>query len=234
MIDQLLAWLAAAIIAVISGMGLLGIVLLMAIESACIPLPSEVIMPFSGYLVSTGQWGGPLLGLFLVATAGALGCNLGSTLAYYVGWRGGRPLIERWGSYILMTHQDIERADRFFTRFGSPAVFVARLLPVVRTFIALPAGIARMPQLKFQIYTFVGSWLWCLVLACIGYKLGQAWETDPSLKAFMHRFDLLIVLAFLVAVAWYLRQHLRHRVGRRANGNALDASASLPTDGKRN
>lgn len=227
MIDQILSWLAAAIIAVISGMGLLGIVLLMALESACIPLPSEVIMPFSGYLVSTGLWSLPL-----VATAGALGCNLGSTLAYYVGYYGGRPLIERWGAYVLMSHKDIETAERFFARFGSLAVFIARLLPVVRTFIALPAGIARMPQLKFQIYTFLGSWPWCFALAWIGYKLGQAWESDPRLKAFMHRFDLLIVLVFLVAVGWYLHRHLRHRVGRRADRDQPAAAALLPTDAK--
>jgi membrane protein DedA with SNARE-associated domain len=216
LIDQILSWLAAAIIAVISGMGLLGIVLLMAVESACIPLPSEVIMPFSGYLVSTGLWSLPL-----VATAGALGCNLGC-----------RPLIERWGAYVLMSHQDIETAERFFARFGSLAVFIARLLPVVRTFIALPAGIARMQQVKFQIYTFLGSWPWCFALAWIGYKLGQAWESDPRLKAFMHRFDLLIVLVFLVTVGWYLHRHLRHRVGRRADRDQPAASAPLPTDAK--
>lgn len=221
MIDGLLAWLAAAIVAVISVSGLLGIALLMAIESACIPLPSEIIMPFAGYLVSTGR-----LSLFLVATAGALGCNLGSTVAYYVGYRGGRPLIERWGRYILMSHEDLERAERFFARFGSLAVFVARLLPVVRTFIALPAGIARMPQLKFQIYTFLGSWPWCFVLAWIGYSLGQAWESDPLLRSVMHRLDLVMVLAILLAAAWYLRRHWRQRVGRRNGTPGAPASFS--------
>ncbi len=221
MIAGLLAWLAAAIVAVISTTGLLGIALLMAIESACIPLPSEIIMPFSGYLVSTGRFS-----LALVATAGALGCNLGSTVAYYAGYRGGRPLIERWGSYILMNHGDLDRAERFFARFGSAAVFIARLLPVVRTFIALPAGVARMPQLKFQIYTFLGSWPWCFALAWIGYRLGQAWESDPRLRAVMHRLDLFIVLAFFLAVVWYLRQHWRQRVGRREAKPETRASLS--------
>jgi membrane protein DedA with SNARE-associated domain len=216
--------LATVIVAVISASGLLGIALLMAVESACIPLPSEIIMPFSGYLVSTGRFS-----LFLVATAGALGCNLGSTVAYYVGYRGGRPLIERWGSYILMSHKDLERAESFFARFGSLAVFIARLLPVVRTFIALPAGIARMPQLKFQIYTFLGSWPWCFVLAWIGYRLGQAWETDPRLRNVMHRFDLLVVLALAIAVVWYLRQHWRQRVFRRsARTRAPDSLSVVP------
>jgi membrane protein DedA with SNARE-associated domain len=214
--------LATVIVAVISASGLLGIALLMAVESACIPLPSEIIMPFSGYLVSTGRFS-----LFLVATAGALGCNLGSTVAYYVGYRGGRPLIERWGSYILMSHKDLERAESFFARFGSLAVFIARLLPVVRTFIALPAGIARMPQLKFQIYTFLGSWPWCFVLAWIGYRLGQAWETDPRLRNVMHRFDLLVVLALAIAVVWYLRQHWRQRVFRRSARTRTPDSLSV-------
>ncbi|HXQ40599.1 MAG TPA: DedA family protein [Candidatus Udaeobacter sp.] len=221
MIDGLLAWLAAVIVAVISASGLTGIALLMAIESACIPLPSEIIMPFSGYLASTGRFS-----LILVATAGALGCNLGSSVAYFVGYRGGRPIIERWGGYILMSHQDLDQAERFFARFGSLAVFIARLLPVVRTFIALPAGIARMPQLKFQIYTFLGSWPWCFALAWIGYRLGQAWESDPRLRAVMHRLDLLAVLAIVLAVVWYLRRHWRQRVGRRIATPETPASLS--------
>jgi membrane protein DedA with SNARE-associated domain len=221
LIEGLLAWLATVIVAVISATGLLGIALLMAVESACIPLPSEIIMPFAGYLVSTGRFS-----LFLVATAGALGCNLGSTVAYVVGYRGGRPLIERWGSYILMNHKDLERAESFFARFGSLAVFIARLLPVVRTFIALPAGIARMPQLKFQIYTFLGSWPWCFALAWIGYRLGQAWESDPRLHSVMHRLDLVVVLTVVLAVVWYLRQHWRQRVGRRSATPETSASLS--------
>jgi membrane protein DedA with SNARE-associated domain len=176
----------------------------MAIESACIPLPSEIIMPFSGYLVSTGRFD-----LFLVATAGAAGCNLGSTLAYLVGRYGGRPLVERWGSYILVSRHDLGLADRFFARWGGVAVLVGRLLPVVRTFIALPAGIARLPQLKFQIYTFVGSWPWCFALAYIGYKLGQRWDSDPRLHEIFRRFDWLVVVVILLGLCWFLWRHLR-------------------------
>src|SRR5215831_5241004 len=174
MIEKIIAALASFVIAVISKTGLLGVIILMGIESACIPLPSEIIMPFAGYLVSTGRFN-----LFLVATAGAVGCNIGSSIAYAVGYYGGRPLVEKWGSYILVSRRDLELVDRFFARFGSITVFICRLLPVVRTFIALPAGIARMPQLKFQLYTFIGSWPWCFALAWIGYRLGQAWESDP-------------------------------------------------------
>jgi membrane protein DedA with SNARE-associated domain len=196
---------AGFIIATIAGAGYLGIVALMAIESACIPIPSEIIMPFSGYLVYTGRFN-----LFLVATAGALGCNLGSTVAYAVGRYGGRPLVERWGPYILISRSDLAAADRFFERYGGIAVLVGRLLPVIRTFIALPAGIARLPQLKFQIYTFIGSWPWCFVLAYIGYKLGQKWNTDPRLHAIFQRFDWLIIAFVGLAVAWYVWRHLRH------------------------
>ena len=166
------------IIATISSGGYLGIAGLMAIESACIPLPSEIIMPFAGYLVSTGRFS-----LYAAATAGAIGCNLGSALAYEVGARGGRRLVERWGAWVLLDRNEIDRMDYYFTRFGGITVLICRLLPVVRTFIALPAGIARMPRLRFHIYTFVGSWPWCFGLAYVGLQLGKRWDTDPRLRA---------------------------------------------------
>jgi membrane protein DedA with SNARE-associated domain len=207
LLDSIIAPLATLIIATISSIGYLGIVVLMAIESACIPLPSEIIMPFSGYLVSTGRFD-----LLLVATAGALGCNVGSTVAYMVGYYGGRPLVEKWGAYVLVSRQDLAWVDGFFARFGSITVFVSRLLPVVRTFIALPAGIARMPQAKFQLYTFLGSWPWCYALAYVGMRLGERWNSDPELRAFMHRFDAVIVVVILLAAIWYVRRHWKHRL----------------------
>jgi membrane protein DedA with SNARE-associated domain len=165
-------------------------------------------MPFSGYLASTGRFE-----LILVATAGAVGCNIGSTIAYLVGRYGGRRLVERWGSYILVSRHDLEVADRFFARYGSVAVLVGRLVPVVRTFIALPAGIAHQPQLNFQICTFVGSWPWCFALAYIGFKLGQRWNSDPRLHAIMQRLDLVVAAVVVFGAGWYLWRHLRH--GRR-------------------
>ena len=207
MLDSIIGLLASWIVATISAIGYLGIALLMAIESACIPLPSEIIMPFSGYLVSTGRFD-----LLLVATAGAIGCNIGSTVAYAVGYYGGRPLVEKWGRYILVSRSDLDRVDHYFARFGSITVFVCRLLPVVRTFIALPAGIARMPQLKFQLYTFVGSWPWCLALAYIGERLGERWDKDPELRNLFHRFDAVIVAALAVLVLWYVMRHWKHRL----------------------
>jgi membrane protein DedA with SNARE-associated domain len=207
LLENIIGFLATWIIATISAIGYAGIALLMAIESACIPLPSEIIMPFSGYLVSTGRFD-----LLLVATAGAIGCNIGSTIAYAVGYYGGRPLVEKWGSYVLMSRRDLELVERFFERFGSATVFVSRLLPVVRTFIAFPAGMARMSQARFQIYTFLGSWPWCFALAYIGMKLGEKWESDPTLRDFLHRFDVLIVGAAVLALAWYVWRHWQHRV----------------------
>ena len=175
--NSVLASVSAAIVSIISAGGLPGIVVLMALESACIPIPSEIVMPFGGYLVSTGQFS--LLG---VATAGAVGCNLGSAIAYLAGARGGRALVERLGSHSLFGMSELTMAERFFDRFGSVATFLGRLLPVIRTFIALPAGMARMNVWAFHAYTFAGSWLWCYALAYVGKSLGNHWEDDPRLK----------------------------------------------------
>ncbi|HUZ66142.1 MAG TPA: DedA family protein [Beijerinckiaceae bacterium] len=202
----MIATLAAWIVTAISSTGYLGLAALMAIESACIPLPSEIIMPFAGYLASTGRFS-----LVLAALAGAIGCSLGSTLAYLVGAHGGRPFVEKWGAYVLLDTRDLDRAERFFRRFGGPAVFIARVLPVVRTFIALPAGMAKMPQLPFQLYTFVGSFAWCLALAYIGYQLGVHWNSDPRLPALMHRFDIAIVAVVLLAICWFVWSRIRSR-----------------------
>ena len=207
MTEKILSWLAGIVIAVISKTGYLGVMALMAIESACIPLPSEIIMPFAGYLVYTGRFN-----LFWAATAGALGCNLGSVIAYEIGYFGGRPLVEKYGSYIWVSRRDLDMADRFFARFGSAAVFIGRLLPVIRTFIALPAGIARMPRLRFHVYTFAGSWPWCFALAWIGMKLGQKWETDPRLRQWLHRLDAVIIALLLVGLIFFVRSHWKNRL----------------------
>jgi membrane protein DedA with SNARE-associated domain len=207
MFSNLITALSAFVIAVISSAGYAGILALMAIESACIPLPSEVIMPFSGYLVFTGRFN-----LFWVATVGALGCNLGSLIAYEIGAYGGRPLVERYGSYILLSRRELEMTDRFFARWGSATVFFSRLLPVVRTFIALPAGVARMPRLRFHLYTFAGSWPWCLGLAWIGMKLGESWESDPRLRVWFHRLDFAIALVIALGLAWFIWSRWQHRI----------------------
>ncbi|MBM6577155.1 DedA family protein [Microvirga sp. SRT01] len=204
MFEKILGALAAFVIWVISSGGYIGIAALMAIESACIPLPSEIVMPFAGYLVSTGRFD-----LFWAATAGAIGCNIGSIVAYEVGKRGGRPLAERWGRYILIGHDELDAADRFFAKWGSAAVLIGRLLPVIRTFIAFPAGVARMKLLPFHIYTFVGSWPFCFFLAWVGMKLGDQWNSDPRLKAAFHQADLAIGLVLVALVALYVWHRVR-------------------------
>jgi membrane protein DedA with SNARE-associated domain len=198
--------IAGWIVAAISAGGYVGVAFLMAIESACIPLPSEVIMPFAGYLVSTGRFD-----LWLAALAGAIGCNIGSTVAYTVGAIGGRRFVERWGSAVLLDMADLDRAEWFFRRFGAAAVLIGRLLPVIRTFIALPAGMARMPQLPFQLYTFAGSFVWCLALAYLGARLGAKWDSDPRLAGVLHRLDAVIVVAAVVAIGWFVWHRLRRR-----------------------
>lgn len=207
----ILAELAHGIIVTISTLGYGGIVLLMAIESACIPLPSEIIMPFAGYLCGPHGEHVARLNLWVVATVGALGCNLGSAVAYWIGAYGGRPAIARYGRFVLLNQRDVDHAERFFHRYGSATVIVARLLPVVRTFIALPAGIAKMPQGKFHLYTFLGSWPWCFVLAYAGMRLGQAWDTNPQFRALYHRFSLGVEVLLVAAVVWFVWTHWKNR-----------------------
>lgn len=204
MSDKILAFLVQFVTQVIQSGGYAGIVALMGIESACIPLPSELIMPFAGYLVYKG-----VFSLIWVATAGAIGCNLGSVLAYWIGARGGRPLVERYGRWVLMSRHDLDRMTYFFEKYGGITVLLGRLLPVVRTFIAFPAGIAKMPQTRFHIYTFVGSWPWCFVLAYAGMKLGERWHTDPRFEAVFHRFHLVVEIALVAAILWFVWSHLK-------------------------
>lgn len=206
MSERILALLVQFITHVISVGGYAGVAALMGIESACIPLPSEIIMPFAGYVVYLGHFN-----LILAATAGAIGCNIGSAVAYWIGAKGGRPLVERYGSWVLMSRHDLDRMTKYFERYGAITVLVGRLLPVVRTFIAFPAGIAKMSQLRFHIYTFIGSWPWCFVLAYVGMKLGEKWHSDPRFEQAFHRFHLAVELAIVAALVWFVWAHLNRR-----------------------
>src|ERR1044072_394595 len=205
MIAKIITILSGFIVAVISKMGYMGIVLLMAIESACIPLPSEIIMPFSGYLVSRGE-----LNLWWVGIAGSVGCVLGSLVAYWVGMYGGRPFIEKYGKYILLSRHDLDIADRWFAKYGEVIVFVSRLLPAIRTFIAFPAGVARMNLTRFVIYTFAGSLPWCLGLAYVGAVVGGQWDKNDTLKSWFHRFDFVIGIIGVLFVVWWVWRHIKH------------------------
>lgn len=207
MIEKFLLLLSSFIIAIISSAGYAGIILLMGVESACIPLPSEIIMPFSGYLVYLGQFN-----LLAVAVAGAVGCVLGSLVAYVIGAYGGRSLVYKYGRFVLISHQDLALADRWFARHGGITIFLGRLLPIIRTFIALPAGISRMRLLPFVIYTFTGSLIWCYGLAWIGLKLGEHWNT---LGAYFHRFDTVVAAVLLAGLIWYVRRHWKQRLAYR-------------------
>ena len=204
MISRIIEYLAVFTTGIIGSMGYGGVVLLMAIESACIPLPSEIIMPFAGYLVYQGQF--TLLG---AGFWGAVGCVVGSVPAYYLGMYGGRPFIEKYGKYVLLSRHELDLADGLFAKHGAAVVFWARLLPVIRTFIAFPAGVARMNMTKFIVYTFAGSFPWCLGLAWVGMKLGEQWNSDPRFKAWFHRFDLVIGVALVLAVAFFVWHKLR-------------------------
>ena len=174
----------------------------MAIESACIPLPSEIIAPFAGYLAFTGRF--TLLG---IAIAGGVGSMLGSWITYEIGKHHGRRFVEKYGKWILVSHEDLELADHFFKRFGHLSTFIGRLLPVIRTFISLPAGVAKVPKIPFLIYSFVGSVIWTYFLAFLGMKLGENWNT---LRDKFHNLDLVIVVLIVIGIAWWIYRHARN------------------------
>jgi membrane protein DedA with SNARE-associated domain len=184
-----------------------GVVIIMALESANIPIPSEVTMPLAGWFLAESQgksmWYTILAGGFY----GALGCTIGSVASYALGAYGGRPFLERYGKYLLITRHDLEKADHWFDRWGNRAVFISRLLPIVRTFISFPAGVMRTPFSTFTLYTFVGSFIWCAALALGGYMFGANWQ---QLRAIMRPFDIPIALVILGAGAWYIYHHVKN------------------------
>lgn len=202
MVSTILSWLASLIISVISSTGYFGVFFLMVLESACIPIPSEIIMPFSGFLVWQGQFG-----LWGVVFWGAFGNLVGSIIAYAVGYYGGRPLIEKYGKYVFISSRDLTKAHNWLEKYGSGAIFLSRLLPAVRTFISLPAGIAGMDLKKFCVYTFVGSFIWSYFLTYAGVIMGENWS---GLRIYFEKFDYLIAAIFILAVIWWIRRHMKN------------------------
>jgi len=204
--------------------GLFGIILAMAIESCCIPLPSEIVMPLAGIMIASGRLlhgTNSTIALILVALSGAIGCLIGSIAAYGIGYSGGRPLMLKYGRYLLISQHDADKADQFFQRWGSATAFFSRLLPVVRTYISLPAGISKMPFVKFCIYTFLGSFPWCIVLAFLGIQLGNHLDI---LSPIFHSLDVVILVVLVALVALYIWRHLRNdRIARAA---AISAEAN--------
>lgn len=220
MVKAIFAVLGGFCVYVMGALSYFGIAVLMGIESACIPLPSELIMPYAGamgvpeanaYFTTFYKVASlPQFNLLGAALAGALGCNLGSEVAYWIGATGGRKAIERYGKYVLISKHELEIADRWFQKRGDIIVLVARLLPVIRTFIAFPAGVARMNRVKFHAYTFIGSLPWCYALGWVGQYLGKELLDEHSrLKHFMHRFDLVIGLVIVAAGVWFVRSRIK-------------------------
>jgi membrane protein DedA with SNARE-associated domain len=226
----LLAHLTDTLTTIITNMyatlGLAGIVLAMAIESCCIPLPSEIVMPIAGVMFVEGKllagmnfW----LGLVLIALAGAIGCLIGSIAAYGIGYAGGRPLMLRYGRYVLISQHDADMADRFFQKWGGATAFFSRLMPIVRTYISLPAGITKMPLVKFCIYTFLGSFPWCFLLAYVGTIVGYNLSV---LTPIFRSFEVVIIIALVILVALYIWRHLRNDRKARAKQDAVQQQVS--------
>jgi len=192
---------------IIQSLGWFGIVVIMALESANIPIPSEVTMPLAGWLLVQARGGTAIQAVLVGGLLGALGCLIGSVINYGIGAYGGRPFVERYGKYILISPKDIARADKWFARWGDWASFISRLLPVVRTFISFPAGMVRINFTRFVIFSFLGSFIWCAVLAYGGFVAGEHWE---ELRRVMRPFDYPIIAVILIGLAYYIYRHIRH------------------------
>lgn len=209
--------------------GLLGIVLAMTIESCGIPLPSEIVMPIAGIMIVEGhilRGTNSLLAVFLVALAGTIGNLLGSTIAYWIGFKGGRPLMLNYGRYVLLSQHDADVADHFFQRWGSATAFFSRLLPVVRTYISFPAGISKMSFGKFALYTFLGALPWSFVLAYMGTFLGSY---TSKLSSVFHGFDVVVLVALVALIALYIWRHVRNdRRARQAHASQGNAQVQPP------
>lgn len=200
MFDAIIAPLIVFVKGIIESMGYPGIVLTMAIESACIPLPSEAIMPLAGNLVAQGK-----MNLHIVAWLGAVGNLLGSWLAYWVGKVGGRAFVLRWGRYVFITRHDLDKADRWFGKHGTATVFFSRCLPIIRTFISLPAGISKMNFWRFTLFTFAGALPWCYFLAWLG-----TFMQFEEIGQYFHGADYVIGGLILIVLTWWIWRHVKH------------------------
>jgi membrane protein DedA with SNARE-associated domain len=201
MLEHVLTPVAAWVVNLISHWGYPAVVVCMTIESACIPLPSEIIMPFSGYLVSLGRFS-----LWGITLSGAFGNLIGGGITYWLGVWGGRPFFERYGRYVLISRKDLARADRWFARFGEWSILLTRNLPIIRTFISLPAGVARMNWAKFALFTFFGSLPWCFALGFIGKTLGEHWE---ELRVYFRKADIVIAAILVVVIGLWIYRHIK-------------------------
>lgn len=188
-----------------NSVGWAGVVIAMTIESACIPLPSEVTMPLAGWMLIQAK-GLSVWHTLWAGVWGGVGCTLGSVITYWIGALGGRPILEKYGKYVLISQHDIETADRWFDRWGEATAFFSRLLPIVRTFISLPAGVARMNFTKFTVLSFIGSFMWSIALGIAGFVFGEHWE---QVRAAMRPFDIPIAIVLLLLFGWYVYRHVK-------------------------
>ncbi len=197
MIAHLIDLIVVFVTGTISAVGYFGVALLMTFESACVPIPSEIIMPFSGFLASTGK-----LSLWAITLAGASGNLIGAVITYGIGYYGGRPFVQKYGRYFFIREHELHKAEKFFAKWGDFSVFLSRNLPVIRTFISLPAGVAEMPFLKFAVYSFVGSLPWCFALAYLGFLLGNNWLV---IREYGHYLDIaagVLIAGLIVKIVW--------------------------------
>jgi membrane protein DedA with SNARE-associated domain len=201
-LEHVLGIVAAWVKHCITVLGYPGVMGLMAMESACIPIPSEVIMPFSGFLVQSKVFAS----LHAAALSGAFGEAIGSSIGYLAGMYGGRPFLDKYGRYLLIRKRDMDRTTRVFDKFGEPVVFIGRLLPIIRTFISFPAGVARMSFAKFLAFSVVGSVIWCYFLTYVGMVLGRNWQ---SVRTYFHGADKVVAVLIVLAFVFWLYHHLK-------------------------
>ena len=201
MIEPIISFLVYWITYIIGLTGYAGIFLLMLLESAGAPIPSEIIMPFSGFLIASGK-----LNFWAVVLIGTVANLIGSIFAYLGAILGGRPMLEKWGKYLLISRRDLDLADRWFKKYGELTIFFSRLVPLLRTFISFPAGVARMNFKKFCFYTFLGSLPWVWLFTWLGVKMGENWEL---IRKKIEAFDIFILAIAVLIVVWYIKRHFK-------------------------
>lgn len=202
-LHQLLAYIGSLAIAITSALGYPGLVFLMALESMVVPLPSELVLPFAGFLVAQGQFN-----FWLSLMAAAVGSLVGSLISYAMGYYGGDRFVRKFGKYCLLDESDLNTAERWFARRGEITIFISRFVPVVRHLISIPAGIGKMNLLKFSFYTVVGATIWNAILLYLGYVLGNNWA---SIRQYSEKFSILVALLLILAVAFTLWRHWKHK-----------------------
>ena len=203
MFEAIILAIFSFIVGIISGIGYLGIFILMALESMITPIPSELVMPFAGFLVSQGK-----LSLVAVILAGTLGSLAGSLISYYTGYFGGRPFVLKVGRYLLLHESDLRWTEGFFRKHGEKTIFICRFIPAVRHVISIPSGVGKMDIKKFSAYTFAGSLIWVSILTYSGILLEDNWK---QLYSFTEKFDIIVIVFILILIGIFVRRHIKRK-----------------------